>query len=628
MSEEAAAAESPAAAEAAKREASGAGDALARARWSNKREQLLSMSALIIGLGNIWRFPYLCYRNGGATFLVPYFLLLLFLGLPLFFLETALGQFTSQGAVTAWRRICPMLEGVGVASLVVLIYLNIYYIVVMAWTIFYFVHSFKDPLPWSTCDNSWNSELCQAHQSVYANPHLYQPNASWSFLNNISLEEYFINSTEYGFEQYRITSEDEFWTNRVLRVRDSMAIGAPHWDLALCLLLAWIICYFCIFKGIRLSGKVVYVTATLPYLLMFILFVRGVTLPGAGTGLRYFLVPSFSKLADLDVWQEAASQVIFSHAVGHGVLTSMSSYNTYNNNCYRDSLLLCGLNAATGVFGGLVVFSVLGFLAQDMAVSMETVASSGPGLVFMAYPRALSLLPAPRFWTVLFFIMIFLLGIDSQFLCVESMVTTISDLFPARLRRPGAREILVLLMAGMCFLIGLLFVTKGGIILFHVIDEYGPSGTSLLLIAGVQSVAVAWIYGADRFLDNIKDMTGVVPLPLIKYCWLFITPLLCGLLLLVEHINMQPLLEYQYVPGSVVRGLAALVLVTPLLMIPIFVLVRLCRSPDSMTAPDRSLRQAWPHRPLLTLCKRVVLGPPAPPTQVQLSEKEAMEQPV
>ncbi|XP_053717625.1 sodium- and chloride-dependent betaine transporter-like isoform X2 [Synchiropus splendidus] len=343
MSEEAAAAESPAAAEAAKREASGAGDALARARWSNKREQLLSMSALIIGLGNIWRFPYLCYRNGGATFLVPYFLLLLFLGLPLFFLETALGQFTSQGAVTAWRRICPMLEGVGVASLVVLIYLNIYYIVVMAWTIFYFVHSFKDPLPWSTCDNSWNSELCQAHQSVYANPHLYQPNASWSFLNNISLEEYFINSTEYGFEQYRITSEDEFWTNRVLRVRDSMAIGAPHWDLALCLLLAWIICYFCIFKGIRLSGKVVYVTATLPYLLMFILFVRGVTLPGAGTGLRYFLVPSFSKLADLDVWQEAASQVIFSHAVGHGVLTSMSSYNTYNNNCYRSRSGLHGL---------------------------------------------------------------------------------------------------------------------------------------------------------------------------------------------------------------------------------------------------------------------------------------------
>ncbi|KAM9823964.1 sodium- and chloride-dependent betaine transporter-like [Neosynchiropus ocellatus] len=622
--------EDEAAAGQAKREAPGGGGGVPRARWARDGERLLSMTGLIVGLGNIWRFPYLCYRNGGAVFLIPYFLLLMFLGLPLFFLETALGQFTSQGAVTAWRKICPMFEGVGVASLVVLIYLNIYYIVVMAWTIFYFVNSFKDPLPWSTCDNSWNTDACHAQPSVYANPHLYRTNASWSFLNNISFADYFINSSDYGpgLDQYKMTSEDEFWTNRVLRVRDSMAIGVPHWDLALCLLLAWVICYFCIFKGIRLSGKVVYVTATLPYLLMFILLIRGVTLPGARMGLEYFLVPDFRRLADLDIWQEAGSQVIFSHAVGHGVLTSISSYNKYNNNCYRDCLLLCGLNAVTGIFGGLVVFSVLGFLAEDMGVSMATVASSGPGLAFLAYPRALSLMPAPRFWTVLFFIMVFLLGIDSQFLCVESMITTITDLFPGRLRRPGAREILVLVIAGLCFLLGLPFVTQGGIILFHVIDQYGPSGISLLLIAGFESVAVAWIYGADRFLDNIKDMTGFVPYPVMKYCWMFITPLLCGLLLLVEHLNMAPLYIYEYVPGHAVQGLAVLVLVTPLIMIPIFVLVCLCRNPDNMTSPDRSLRQAWPHKPRLTLCKRVIIRAPAPPTRVEMSEKEAMEQPV
>lgn len=618
-----------AAADPAKNEAPADSGVLPRAKWTNKTEQLLSMAGVLIGLGNLWRFPYLCYKNGGVVFLIPYMLLLLLLGLPLFLLETALGQFTSEGAVTAWRKICPMFQGVGVASLVLMIYVNVYFMVVMAWTIFYLVHSFKDPLPWSTCDNSWNSEMCHAHASMYANPHLFKSNSSWSFLNNITFDDYFFNSTDiYGGDIERATSEDEFWTHRLLRVNDSMSIGAPHWDLALCLLLAWTICYFCIFKGIKFSGKVVYVTATLPYLLMFILFIRGATLPGARTGLEFFLYPDISKLVEMDVWEDAASQVLFSHAMSQGILTSLSSYNKFNNNCCRDSLLLCGLNLATGIFGGLVVFPVLGFLAEDMGTSMNTVASAGPGLAFMAYPKALSLLPAPRFWTVLFFVTIFLMGIDTQFLCVESMITTITDLFPGRLRRPGAREILVLVIAGICFLLGLPFLTHGGIALFHIIDQYGPSGVTLLFIAGFETVAVAWIYGADRFLDNIKDMTGSAPFPVLKYCWLFVTPLLCGLLFLLELDNYNGFYIYEYVPGMVARCFTALVLITPLIMIPVFLLVSLCKTPDNMTTPDGSLRQAWSHKPRLTLCGWVVLGSQAGPARMEMGEKEAAEQPV
>uniref|UniRef100_A0A7N6AG43 Transporter n=1 Tax=Anabas testudineus TaxID=64144 RepID=A0A7N6AG43_ANATE len=387
-----------------------------REKWANKMEFLLSMAGEIIGLGNVWRFPYLCFKNGGGVFFIPYFVFLFFCGIPVFFLEAALGQYTSQGGVTAWRKICPMFEGVGIASQVIVIYLNIYYIVVLAWAIFYLFYSFRNPLPWSTCDNSWNTG--------------------------------------------KASPEEEFWINRVLRLSDDLSLGKVHWDLALCLLLAWVICYFCIWKGIKSTGKVVYFTATFPYLMLFILFIRGVTLPGAADGLKYYLTPDFSKITEPDVWRDAGTQVFFSYAVCQGVLTALASYNQYNNNCYRDCVALCCLNSATSIFAGFAVFSVLGFMAQDLGISMDEVAASGPGLAFIAYPKALSLLPWSSFWAVLFFLMVIFLGLDSQFVCVESLSTAITDLFPRQLRRPGAREILVLVIAVVCFLLGLPLISE------------------------------------------------------------------------------------------------------------------------------------------------------------------------
>ncbi|XP_040886067.1 sodium- and chloride-dependent betaine transporter-like [Toxotes jaculatrix] len=581
-----------------------------RGKWANNMEFMFSMAGEIIGLGNVWRFPYLCYKNGGGVFFIPYFVFLFFCGIPVFFLETALGQYTSEGGVTAWRKICPMFEGVGIACQVIVMYLNIYYIVVLAWAIFYLINSFKSPLPWSTCDNAWNTELCHDHISTFANPHLFHPESNWSFLNNFTSLDYsdnftYFNETE-SFKMVGLAPENEYWTNRVLRISDSMSLGKVHWDLALCLLLAWVICYFCIWKGIKSTGKVVYFTATFPYLMLFILFFRGVTLPGAAEGLKYYLTPDLSKLADPDVWRDAGTQVFFSYAVCQGVLTALGSYNKYNNNCYRDCLALCGLNSATSIFAGFTVFSVLGFMAHELDTTLENVVASGPGLAFIAYPKALSMLPGSSFWSVLFFLMILFLGLDSQFVCVESLATAITDLFPRHLRRPRAREILVLVIAVICFLLGLPLVTERGIVLFQLIDTYGPSGTSLLIIACFETVVIAWVYGADRFYDNIEDMIGYPPFPVLKYCWLFVTPLICGLTVLYNVAQIQPLREYGFKLSTLESIFSTLLVVTPLLCIPIFILVTLCRNPENMTVPSSDLRQAQPHKPVLTLCEHVI----------------------
>lgn len=594
-----------------------------RGKWANKRESLLAMTGLIIGLGNFWRFPYLCYRNGGVAFFIPYFLCLLFCGIPVLFLEMALGQYTSEGGVTVWKKICPMFQGVGIASQVILAYLNIYYIVILVWALVYLYYSFKSTLPWSTCDNQWNTDVCQSRPSSYANPNLFHPDSNWSFLYNVTSLDYFDEfSPEVDNEQR--TSETEFWMYRVLRVSDDMTLGPVNWDLAACLLLAWIVCYLCIFRGIKSAGKVVYVTATVPYLLLFILFIRGVTLPGAGDGMKHFLYPELFRLAGLHAWCDALSEVLSSYSVCLGVVIALGSYNKYNNNCYRDCLVLCCLNTGTSIFAGLTVFSVLGFMAHDMGVSLHDVVGAGPGLVFQVFPKALSMLPGASFWCVLFFLMILFLALDAQFLCVESLVTAIADLFPRHLRKPRSRSILVLVICVVCFLLGLPHITQGGIIVFHLLDHFGASGNSMLFIVCFETTVIAWVYGADRFYDNIEDMIGYKPFPVLKYCWLFITPLLCWVNLSYNMTIRFPLIVYGFYPGIGGTIVGALLLVTPLMCIPVFLFITLCKTPENMTTSSKDLRQARPHNPILTLCNHVIFKANVKPNRHMEENDEKM----
>uniref|UniRef100_A0AAR2KV48 Transporter n=1 Tax=Pygocentrus nattereri TaxID=42514 RepID=A0AAR2KV48_PYGNA len=474
-----------------------------RGQWSNKLEFVLSVAGEIIGLGNVWRFPYLCYKNGGGAFFIPYLIFLATCGIPVFFLETALGQYTSEGGITCWRKISPLFEGVGYATQVIVALLNVYYIIVLAWGIFYLAFSFSSSLPWSSCNNTWNTDSCMEFQ---------RRNKSFD-------QNHMENATSPVIE---------FWERRVLRISSGIdEIGELHWDMALCLLLAWILCYFCIWKGVKSTGKVVYFTATFPYVMLIILLIRGITLPGASRGIQFYLYPDLGRLADPQVWMDAGTQIFFSYAICLGCLTALGSYNKYNNNCYKDCLALCFLNSGTSFVAGFAIFSILGFMSFEQNVPISEVAESGPGLAFIAYPRAVSMMPFSPLWACFFFIMIVLLGLDSQFVCVESLVTAIVDMYPSTFRRKNRRELLILAVAIVSFLFGLIMLTEGGMYVFQLFDYYAASGMCLLFVAIFETVCIAWIYGADRFYDNIEDMIGYRPGPYIKYCWLFLTPATC-----------------------------------------------------------------------------------------------------
>lgn len=489
-----------------------------RGQWNNKVEFVLSVAGEIIGLGNVWRFPYLCYKNGGGAFLIPYVIFFIGCGIPLFLLETALGQYTSEGGITCWRKICPLFEGIGFATQVIEAHLNVFYIIVLAWSIFYLFNCFTTELPWATCGHYWNTENCLEFQKLNATNcnHTAVPNATSPVI--------------------------EFWERRVLGLSSGIdKIGSIRWELALCLLAAWVICYFCIWKGPKSTGKVVYVTATFPYLMLLVLLIRGVTLPGASEGIKFYLYPDISRLSDPQVWLDAGTQIFFSYAICLGCLTALGSYNPYHNNCYRDCIMLCCLNSGTSFVAGFAIFSVLGFMALEQGVPIKDVAESGPGLTFIAYPKAVTMMPLAPLWAVLFFLMLIFLGLDSQFVCMESLVTAIIDMYPKVFRKGYRREQLILVIALASYLIGLIMVTEGGMYIFQLFDAYASSGMCLLFVAFFECICIGWAYGSNRFYDNIEDMIGYRPFFLIKWCWLIITPGICTAIFVFFIVRYKPL---------------------------------------------------------------------------------------
>ncbi|XP_057374911.1 sodium-dependent dopamine transporter-like [Daphnia carinata] len=499
-----------------------------RETWNKKVDFLLSVIGFAVDLANVWRFPYYCYKNGGGAFLIPYGIMLFVGGIPLFYMELALGQFYRKGAITSWGRIVPLFKGIGFAVVLIAFYVDFFYNVIIAWALHFFFASFTSQLPWTSCSNSWNTPQCAEVNHEFNGSFYIVNNRTNISQTNISdpLSD-FESQTELNSTQQATNYTSaawEYFVRGLLELNQSKGIddlGAIKWDIALCLLVVYLICYFSLWKGISTSGKVVWFTALFPYVVLFILLVRGITLPGSAEGIRYYLSPNFEALKKAEVWVDAATQVYFSLGPGFGVLLAFASYNKFHNNVYKDALLTSLINCSTSFLAGFVIFSVLGYMALRSGKPIDQVATEGPGLVFVVYPEAIATMPGSTFWSLLFFMMLMTLGLDSSFGGSEAIITALSDEYPIIGRH---REIFVGCLFSVYFVVGLASCSQGGFYFFNLLDRFA-AGFSILIAVLFESIAVSWIYGIDRFCQDIKAMTGFCPGIYWRVCWKFIAPI-------------------------------------------------------------------------------------------------------
>lgn len=530
-----------------------------RETWGKKIEFLLASVGYAVGLGNIWRFPYLVFQNGGGAFLIPYFIMLFLCGMPLFCMELAIGQYFSLGPVTSWTALCPIAKGVGFAVLVISFLCTVYYNVLIAYVLYYMYESLKSDVPWRHCHNWWNTPNCvkdyKAYKQGLSDCLATTGNAS-ALLNQTSNYTTAIPSSCANITSLtEINSPSkEFWERYVLQITEGIGeAGNMRSELVLCLLIGWVLVYLCLFKGIKSSGKVVYFTATFPYFLLFVLMVRGATLEGASKGLKYYLKPDFAKLADANVWAQAATQICYSLGIGFGSLITFGSYNKFENNCIKDAISISLINCCTSLFAGMAIFCVLGHMAFNLGKEVQEVVTSGPGLVFVVYPEGIAQMPISPLWAVLFFFMILTIGLDTQFAMFEAVITGLTDEYPKNLRK--YKSLFTGVVCFLCFVLGLPLVTQGGMYVLNLFN-WQAGGVSLLFVALMEAVTLSYGYGVDRFMGDLEFMLGRRPSRWWKYCWKYFCPAILSGLLIFSLVSWKGVVygKYKYPDWAEVIG--------------------------------------------------------------------------
>ncbi|XP_076261244.1 sodium-dependent nutrient amino acid transporter 1-like [Rhynchophorus ferrugineus] len=471
-----------------------------RAQWGHGLEFLMSCIAMSVGLGNIWRFPFTAKENGGAAFLIPYLIVLTVIGRPLYYMEMALGQFSSRGNVKMYEKMSPVLKCIGFGQLIGSICVATYYCSLMAITLVYLGNSFTSNLPWINCNDGWNDhELLEGRECVSA------------------------SSNQSGGGNV-ISSSELFFRIDVLRQRLNIddGIGLPDLKLSLCLLASWIVTLLVSIKGVKSSGKASYFLALFPYVIMITLLIKAATLEGAGDGIKHFFSAEWSKLLEADVWYAAVSQCFFSLNVGFGSIIMFSSFNSFDHKINRDAFVITTLDTFTSLLSGTTIFGILGNLAKELNVDVsEVVSGGGTALAFISYPDAIAKFNnVPWLFAILFFFMLFVLGIGSLAALQASANTVIHDAFPKL--KPW---IISCTTATVMFFIGLMYVTPGGQYMLELVDHFG--GTFIIYVFVIMEVlAVVFLHGLRQFCLDVEFMTKSKVNLYFRLCWGVIMPVL------------------------------------------------------------------------------------------------------
>jgi len=412
-----------------------------RERWRSRSAFVMAAIGSAVGLGNIWRFPYVCYQNGGGAFLIPYLVALFTVGIPLLIVEFSIGQRFDSAAPRSFSLVNRRWEWAGWWAVAAAFIIAVYYSVIMAWCLCYLSHSLG---------LSWGAD------------------APAFFLQ-------FLGKTSSPF-----------------------ALGGLNLQIVFALLFVWTAIYLILYKGVKSIEWAIALTVPLPTLLLLVLAVRGITLPGALEGLEFYLTPNFAKLSSPSVWLAAYAQIFFSLSLAQGIMIVYASYLRKKDDITNNAIITALADGGIAFLAGFAVFSVLGYLSHTTGVPVEEAAGSGIGLAFITYPTAISHLPvAAALFGAIFFLVLLTFGLNSAFSMVESVSGGVVEKWG--LSKPRITFVICLLG----FLLSVPLATGAGSYWVDIADHF-ISNFGLVFVGLMECVVFGYVLGTEHIRRQVN----------------------------------------------------------------------------------------------------------------------------
>ena len=413
-----------------------------REQWGSRAGFILAAVGSAIGLGNIWRFPYMAYENGGGAFFIPYVFALITAGIPFMIMEFGLGHKYKGSAPKVLAAISGKMEWLGWVQIMIAAIIAVYYAVVIGWTINYLGFAF---------DGAWGAD-----------------------------------TKGFFFGEYLgLTSSP-------------MELGGVRWPIfgacALTWGLTWLACNSGVRGGIERACKIL---IPVLFALVLIFIGRVITLPGANVGLDFLFTPDFSKLTDPSVWAAAYGQIFFSLSIGFGIMVAYSSYLPKGADICNNAAMTVFINCGFSMLAGVMIFSVLGSMAHATGQAVSDVAGAGVGLAFITIPAAINTMPAPLFFGTIFFLCLSMAGVSSHISIVEAVSSALIDKFGATRHK---------VVTGICiigFSLTTILTTGGGLLILDIVDHF-INNICLLFAALVEIVLMSWVIGLEEIRNDVN----------------------------------------------------------------------------------------------------------------------------
>jgi len=443
-----------------------------RPQWRSRMGFILAALGSAVGLGNIWRFSYLCYKNGGGAFLIPYTIALLVVGIPLLILELGLGHKMRGSAPMSFARIDRHWEWVGWWAVNCAMYgIMLYYSAVIAWCLNYV---------------------------------FFAANLSWG------------------------ADTREFFFNQFLQASDGpLQIGDIRSPILFSLMAVWGVCWVIVFfgvqKGLERANKIF---MPLLFLLIGILVVWSLTLQGAMQGIAVYLKPDFSLLATPQIWIDAFSQIFFTLSLAFGIMVTYASYLPRKADVVQDAVVVSVGNGLFSFIAGFAVFGTLGYMAHSLGLPVSEVVQESIGLAFIAYPKAISLMPNfSQVFGVLFFVALVLAGFSSAISLVEAFSAAVVDKFHFR------RKTVVSVVCLTGFLGSIIFTARSGVFWIDILDHF-VTNYGLVVVGILECLLVGWVFRAKKLREHMNRAGSVRLTRLWDVSIRFVIPIVLGVLLI------------------------------------------------------------------------------------------------